>query len=105
MTATQIIDDVAQRLIQDFNPLKIILFGSRARDDARQDSDIDLLVVMPDGTDRRVAAVAMRKRLADIPLSKDVIVTTPSQLRERGQVIGSVFRPALREGRVLHERA
>jgi predicted nucleotidyltransferase len=103
MTATQIIDDVAQRLIQEFNPLKIILFGSRARGDFRADSDLDLLVVMPDGTDRHAAAVAMRRRLADLLTPVDVIVTTPQEIERRGNAFGSVLRPALRQGRVIHD--
>ena len=100
-----IISDVVNRLVRSFDPIKIILFGSRARGDARPDSDIDLLVVMPDGTDRHHTAVEMRRNLADLSVPKDVVVTTPQEIRTRGQTIGSVLRPALREGRVLHERA
>ena len=99
-----IINDMLDRLIRAFDPLKIILFGSRARGEGRADSDVDLLVVMPEGTNRRAAAVAMRRRLADMPVAKDVIVTTPDEIDRQRNDVGSVIRPALIEGRVLHER-
>jgi uncharacterized protein len=99
-----IIDEMVERLVRSFNPLKIILFGSRARGDARPDSDVDLLVVMPEGTDRHLAAVSMLDRLADAALPKDILVTTPAEITARSHSVGSVLRPALREGKVLHER-
>ena len=104
MTTDLIIDDVVQRLIGSFDPLKIILFGSRARGDANPDSDWDFLVVMPDGTDRQAAAVGMLKRLADLPIAKDVVVTTPQDLDRRFDDVSSVLLPAMEEGKVLHER-
>jgi predicted nucleotidyltransferase len=105
MTDDSIIHEAAQRLIDDFNPIKIVLFGSRARRDATPDSDLDRLVVMPDGVDRHPTAVAMRRRLANIRRPKDVIVTTPGEIMRRSASIDSVLVPALRQGRVLHERA
>src|SRR5438045_67375 len=105
MTGDALIDEVLQRLIRSFDPIKIILFGSRARGDAGPDSDLDLLIVMPDGTDRHRVAVAMRREVADILLPMDLVVTTPQQVRDRGHIMSSVLHPALAEGTVLHERA
>ena len=45
---------------------------------------MDLLVVMPDGTDRRQAAVEMHVLLGDLPVAKDIIVTTPDHIARRG---------------------
>ncbi|MCY4615586.1 MAG: nucleotidyltransferase domain-containing protein [Chloroflexi bacterium] len=100
-----VIAAMVQRLADQFDPERVILFGSRARGDAKDWSDVDLLVVMPDGTDRREAAVGMGVALGDLPVAKDMVVTTPSHIAERGHVIGTVLRPALREGTVLYERA
>jgi uncharacterized protein len=105
MTTDALIADATQRLIDTFHPLKIILFGSQARGEAGPDSDFDFLVVMPDGTDRRAMAVAMRYRLADMPMAKDILVTTPDEISRRRDVVGTVLGPALSEGKVLHERA
>jgi len=106
MTAAteSVISEMIDRLVREFDPLKIVLFGSHARGEASRDSDIDLLVVMPDDVDRRKAPVSMLLALADLPVAKDVVVTTPAEIARRGDLIGTVLRPALREGRVVHER-
>jgi predicted nucleotidyltransferase len=96
---------VVERLAEEFDPLKVILFGSLARGDAGPRSDVDLLVVMPDGIeDERRVAVGIRRLLKDMPVAKDVVVTTPAEIERRGDLIGTVLRPALREGKVLYER-
>lgn len=100
-----IVAAMVDRIAERFAPERIVLFGSRARGDANEGSDVDLLVVMPDGTDRREAAIAMRGLVGDLPVAKDIVVTTPDHIARRGHVIGTVLRPALREGKVLYERA
>ncbi len=87
-----------------FDPLRIILFGSRARGEARPDSDLDLLVVLPEIENKRTVTVDLMRALSDLPVSKDIVVTTPEEITERGQVLGLVLRPALREGIVVYER-
>jgi len=57
--------EIVERLVARFNPLQIYLFGSVARGDARQGSDVDLLIVMPEETDRMRTEVAMRRSLSD----------------------------------------
>ena len=96
---------MVKRIAAQFDPERILLFGSRARGDARDWSDVDLLVVMPDGTDRREAAIEMLGVVGDLPVAKDIVVTTRDHIAQRGNVIGTVLRPALREGKVLYERA
>jgi len=104
-TSEEWIEIATGRIARRFDPLRIILFGSRARQEDRQDSDVDLLVVLPAVEDRRRAAVEIRRLLADIPLAKDIIVTTPGEIERRGDIVGSILWPAVREGRVLYERA
>ena len=99
-----VVSTMVDRLAGRFKPDRILLFGSRARGDATESSDVDLLVVMPDGTDRRQTAIEMHVALGDLPAAKDIVVTTPAHIARRGHVIGTVLRPALREGRVLYER-
>lgn len=95
---------IVDRLVAAFRPLQIILFGSRARGDARADSDIDLLVVLPAVGDKRQTLVAMLRLLSDLPVPVDVIPTDPEEIRRRGHLVGTVLRTALREGKVLYER-
>jgi len=96
---------MTERIVEAFNPIKVILFGSWARGDADWNSDIDLLVVLPSVENKRREAVAIRRALADFPVGKDIIVTTPEEISRRGNVVGSILRPALREGKVIYERA
>lgn len=104
MTTNELIADMTDRIARDFDPLRIILFGSHARGDATSDSDIDLLVVLAEAPDQRQAAIEIRRALRDLPVSKDIVVTTPDEIARRGDLIGPVLRPALRDGKVLYER-
>ncbi len=99
------IQEITSRIVRDFHPLRLILFGSHARGDARPDSDVDILVVLPEASDKRRAAIEIRRILIDLPVCKDIIVTTPEEIERRGNLIGTMLRPALQEGKVLYERA
>ena len=94
-----------ERITRGFDLLRIILFGSWARGEARPDSYLDLLVVLPRVENKRRAAVEILRALNGVPASKDVVVTTPEEIAARGDMIGGVLRPALREGKVIYERA
>jgi predicted nucleotidyltransferase len=104
MTVEEGIRTMTERIVRGFHPLRILLFGSHARGEGGAASDVDLLVILSEVDDKRRMAVAIRRALADLPLSKDIIVTTPKEISQRGHLVGTVLRPALREGRVLYER-
>ncbi|MBM3500020.1 MAG: nucleotidyltransferase domain-containing protein [Armatimonadetes bacterium] len=95
---------MTDRIVREFDPIRVILFGSHARGEAGRDSDVDLLVVLPKVDDQRRAAVAIRRLLADLPVAKDIVVTTPEEIAARGDLVGTILRPALREGVVVYER-
>lgn len=94
--------EAVERIVQRFQPLRIILFGSWARGDARPDSDIDLLIVLPQIENKRQALIRIGNELSDLPISKDIVVTTPEEIAARGNIVGQVLRPALREGKVIY---
>ena len=96
---------MVRRIVERFNPLKIILFGSYARGNAGPDSDVDLLIVMPVRGSKRKKAVEIGVALHDIKVAKDVIVVTPQEFEWRKDVIGTIVREAVREGKTLYERA
>ena len=81
-------------IVRDFNPVQIILFGSHAREDAHTHSDVDLLVVFSECTDKRKAAIEIRRVLKDMSVPKDIIVTTPEELARLRDQIGTVLRSA-----------
>ena len=92
---------MTERIVREFDPLQIILFGSQARGDADRDSDIDLLVVFSELTDKRKTAVDIGHALSDVPVAKDILVSTPEELERSRTRIGSVLRYAQQEGKVL----
>jgi len=104
MLTQTLLTDMTGRIVRRFDPVQVILFGSQARGDASQLSDVDLLVVLPEMVDRRQAAVEIRRALAGFPVAKDILVTTPDEIRRRGNLVGTVLRSALREGKVIYER-
>jgi uncharacterized protein len=104
MATAEQIQEMTDRLVRRFDPLRVILFGSHARQTNRPDSDVDLLVVLASCKDKRQARVDARDALRDLLVAKDVVVTTPEDIADRSDLVGSVLRPALREGKVLYDR-
>ena len=92
---------MTERIVREFDPLQIILFGSQARGDADRDSDIDLLVVFSELTDKRKTAIDIESALSEVPVAKDIIVSTPEELERSRTRIGSVLRYAQQEGKIL----
>ena len=102
--AIEKIDEMVRRIVAKFGPDRIILFGSHARGTGGLDSDADLLVVMrPRGT-RREQATLIDLELLGVDMPADVIVVTPEDVERKRDVLGTIIRPALREGKVLYER-
>ena len=96
-----VIQNMADRLVELFQPSRIILFGSFARGEATDDSDVDLLVVVPEVEDRRMLRVRLRRALAGLVLPKDFVLLTDCEIEARKVVPGYVAYPADKEGRVL----
>lgn len=94
--------DLVSRIVSAAHPLRIILFGSMARGDAGENSDIDVLVITGDNTHRRKTAQAIYRALLGSGLPVDVVVATPSDLDKYGESPGLIYREALRDGRDLY---
>jgi hypothetical protein len=65
---------------------------------------VDLLVVMPVSGSKRDKQVEMRVALHDIRVPKDIILVTPEEVARRRDIVGTIIRPALRDGKVLYVR-
>ena len=102
-----ILNAMVDRIVKNHHPEKIILFGSRARGNARAESDYDLLIVTDLEGSRREYRRAVYHSLYELrlPVGKDIIVATPSDLQRYGGLVGTVLTPAIQEGQVLYDRA
>ncbi len=95
--------EAVRRLVAAYQPERIYLFGSVARGDADQDSDYDLLVVVPDDAppERRRSRIAY-EALRGTGTAADVLVCTRSYFEDRRSLKASLPGTVLREGRLLH---
>jgi predicted nucleotidyltransferase len=104
LNSADVPDELVRRIAERFSPDKIILFGSRARDDAGPESDIDLLVLFPDVADPNRRAAEVHASLLDFPRPTDIVVSTTARFERYQNVVNTVYWPAAREGKVLYER-
>jgi predicted nucleotidyltransferase len=99
-----LLTEITQRIVATSDPQEIILFGSQARGDARSDSDLDLLVIKEDVESPRAEAARIYRALAGLSAPVDVVVARAEYVRRHRDVVGTIVRPAMREGRVLYAR-
>ena len=107
MSVTQVdevIDEIVRRIVEAVHPDKIILFGSHARGEAREDSDVDLLIVAPSDEPNYVRIGRLYSLLRGVGVSKDILWATPDEMDYWGDALSHVFAVAQREGRVLYAR-
>jgi predicted nucleotidyltransferase len=104
ITVQEKIQEMVRRIVERFEPEKIFLFGSYARGTATADSDVDLLVVMPVRGSRLEKTIEIRVAVHDIRVPKDIVVTTPEDFAWRKDIVGTLERPVMREGKVLYAR-
>ena len=97
-----IVKRVVERIVGRFDPISVWLFGSMARGNVRKYSDIDLMVMMPDGTDCGTATRDMMLEVAGSMLPYDIIVNTPEQWDGRIDDVGSVQHSISRYGVMLY---
>lgn len=98
----ELIAEVIQRIVDAVQPIRIVLFGSAARGTMRTDSDIDVLVVVPEGVHRRRCAQAIHRNLFGFAWPVDVVVSTPLHLERNKDSIGLIYREILHEGKVVY---
>lgn len=101
-TALPPLQSALQALIEAAKPERIILFGSRARGDARDDSDYDFLVIKTQVEDRAREMVRLRRVLRPLRIPVEVLVYSTEDVARWGGQPGSALYAALREGRVVY---
>src|SRR6516162_3756049 len=100
-----VLDELVRRSVAGLNPLRIILFGSAARGEMGPNSDLDVLVVMPDGCDRLAVTQTLHCRLSDLEIAKDLVVVQASDVERYGKNAYLIIHSALAEGKELYHVA
>lgn len=104
MAAADLVPEpLLKQVVSVLNPRRIILFGSRARGDARTDSDYDLVVVFDDNTPDGQADWRHRYQ-ARRGFSADIVPCREAVLNDRARAIGSFAHTVVTEGVVVYER-
>ena len=99
-----LLQEITDRIVESFDPEKVILFGSRSTDTSRADSDVDLLVIMEASGSPIQRAVEVKRACRPRFVSMDVLVKTPDEVETRLDQGSFFLREILEQGKVLYER-
>jgi len=100
--AIQIIKETIEN--RGIKVLKVILFGSRAKGNAREDSDWDFLVIVDKDLDRKEKwdiIIKIKRKLAELKIPNDITINSIREFEEKKDNVGYITYYALREGKVL----
>jgi len=97
------LDEIVRRLVAEFDPERIILFGSHAWGDPDADSDLDLLVIVPESDERPIERARRARRcLRGIGVPLDVLVKTRGEFEYFRPVVASLEHRIAEQGEVLY---
>ena len=99
-----LLQEVVKRIVQSFNPQKIILFGSYAYGKPHEGSDLDILVIMESNLPRYKRSIPIYRVLADLLIPMDILVYTPEEVEAWKDVPQAFVTSILKKGKVLYEK-
>ena len=102
-SSNKLIQEVTRRIVNTAKPKRVLLFGSATRGRLKKDSDLDMLVVMNAPVHRRRMAQKINRSMYGLGIAVDIIVVTEEDLQKYGQRVGTILKPAIKDGRVLYE--
>ncbi|MCG3160082.1 MAG: hypothetical protein JMDDDDMK_01115 [Acidobacteria bacterium] len=94
--------DLCEQIVRACSPQKIILFGSYAYGQPNEDSDVDLLVIMPFKCSPHQQAFNIRMKITP-PMPMDLLVRTPEHVEERIRMGDFFMQEITEQGKVLYE--
>jgi len=100
-----LIDRATELLKETAYPKKIILFGSYARNEAREESDLDILVIETEVKDRIGEMIRLTRKLSPLRIPVDLLVVSEEMFDYWAETPGNVYYQARTEGKVVYEAA
>ena len=105
----EVLSKMVQAIVREVDPECIYLFGSRARGEARQGSDVDLLIVVrePFGPahSRLQEINQVYRALSSFRIPNDVLLYSSDEIARRSQSLNHVVGRCSREGKLLYARS
>src|ERR1035437_9869459 len=103
MITEEQINEIIKRVVDNYHPDKIILFGSYAYGKPNKDSDVDLLIVKDDDLPKIERNRKVRRYLKGLMVPVDVIVKTNKEFNDFKNIIGTIVYPAAKYGKVVYD--
>ena len=100
-----IIDQIVQKIVDQVNPLQVILFGSYARGMPNIDSDVDLFVIVESNLPRHKRSAKIRLLFSPAPCPLDILVYTPQEVESCSGVVNHIVTHVMTMGKILYERS
>lgn len=104
----ELLRQMTRAIVDEVDPEQVILFGSHARGDAREDSDVDLIVIEAEpfgkGRSQFSEMTRVREAVEKFKVPKDILVFSLEDVEYWRDSLNNVLARALREGKVLYER-
>ena len=97
------LDSITKKIVKNYKPEKIILFGSVAREEAKKDSDIDLFIIKKTNEKRRHRAFQVGKLFLPRDFALDVIVYTPKEVKDSYEN-NFFIREIINHGKTIYQK-
>ena len=105
MIDEQRLKQTVQHIVEAAKPSRVILFGSYGRNEATENSDLDLMIIQPHVENQIEEMIALRQILGPMGIGIDLLIYSEAEYERRSRVPGTVHYWAHREGRTLYEAA
>jgi uncharacterized protein len=103
MIDEQVLQQVVKRIVAASKPSRVIVFGSYGRDNADEDSDLDIMVIKPEVANKGAEMARLHEVVGDVGTGVDVLVYSDEEFERRSRVPGTVLYWARKEGRPVYE--
>lgn len=102
MVTTEQINEIVRRVVENYHPEKIVLFGSYAYGKPTEDSDLDLLIIKKETLPRHQRGREVRKNLRGLKIAIDLIVYTDEEVQRWSAVSPAFITTIMKKGKVLY---